>query len=122
MVSHTQTITELGGVPSEATKLSLLLNADSEQDQRPPSPPRDARIASVSVTESRALPQPREINNPPNWPTIRGTPDYVPREREIDFADRPLGANNGEFIFLIFMLSGVQVVTVSLRFIRICSW
>lgn len=71
-------------------------------------------ISSVPLSESRALPlHPPTGPNPEGWPTIRGTPHYVPYDENIDFAERPLGANRVEYTFLVFMLSGVLMTGVS---------
>jgi hypothetical protein len=71
------------------------------------------------------------MDNPSWWPVARGVPLFRPMERGIDFAERPLGQNTGEFVFLLFMLSGVQLVGVRLAvtrwlihrsLIELCSW
>lgn len=74
----------------------------------------DAAIASVPLSESRGLPLHQNTNsNPPQWPTVRGTPRYAPRDNDYTFADRPLGQNGGEATFLVFMFSGVYGIHVS---------
>jgi len=54
-------------------------------------------------------------SNPPSWPTDhRAVPPYRPIDRNLDFEQRPAGANLIESIFIATMLNGVRLNAVSL--------
>jgi len=49
-------------------------------------------------------------SNPPSWPTDhRAVPPYRPIDRNLDFEQRPAGANLIESIFIATMLNGVRL-------------
>lgn len=51
--------------------------------------------------------------NPTSWPTnYRRVPHYRPINRFLDPAQRPNGANTGEYIFVNVMLNGVRIQSV----------
>jgi hypothetical protein len=108
-----------GGIPPGVQHALHLVGAD---DQSKPSSnvDRDARISTVPISESPAVPLPVERSeNPAWWPNLRrGMPDYREVERNGESTDRPLGKNTGEFVFLVFMLSGVGLVSVSRLIVR----
>jgi len=113
-----------GGIPPTVQHALHLIGAD---DQSKPSShvDRDARISTVPLEESPAVPLPgQRAENPAWWPNLRrGMPDYREVERDTRAEDRPLGQNTGEFVFLCFMLSGVGIVSVSrARFWYLRSW
>lgn len=115
MSGHQQTLLTVseGGIPPPAERILNLVGA---ADQAHPSitTSRDARISSVPITESLAVPpaRPAHIQNPEDWPALRGVPDYRPVDRNLDYSIRPMGANNIEWTFLQFMFSGVRIVGV----------
>ncbi|KAG7530445.1 hypothetical protein FFLO_05044 [Filobasidium floriforme] len=101
-----------GGIPPTVQHALHLIGAD---DQSRPSShiDRDARISTVPLEESPAVPLPgQRTENPVWWPNLRrGMPDYREVQRNIRAEDRPLGQNTGEFVFLCFMFSGVGIVS-----------
>jgi hypothetical protein len=80
-----------GGIPP-ALGYAIQLVAGDEATQSQPSTAigRDARIATVPLEESVAVPEPRPLfQNPAHWPSdVRGVPHYRPQE-EVDFTTRP---------------------------------
>jgi hypothetical protein len=70
---------------------------------------------SNSATQGQEQEQsPSQVQNPPNWPTdYYRVPDYRPVNRNLDFAERPQGANGFEFAFLTMMFTGVCLNAVS---------
>lgn len=104
-----------GGIPPPVDHM-LSLVGSSDQSSPHTTTSHDARISSVPLAQSLAIPpaRPAHIQNPVDWPTeVRGVPDYRPVDRELDYSVRPMGANNIEWTFLQFMFSGVRVVGVS---------
>ncbi|WWC64312.1 uncharacterized protein I303_106922 [Kwoniella dejecticola CBS 10117] len=105
----TQIVTE-GAIPTAASDLRLNL-VGGQADDRTTGTRRIGTISSVPLRESRGLPLSEpENHDPPHWPRMRGMPSYIPYEANIDFSERPLGKNNVEFGFVVFMLSGVLMV------------
>ena len=110
-----------GGIPPGVQNALHLIGAD-EQSRPSNSVDRDATISSIPLEESPALPLPRDEVNPSRWPNLRrGMPNFRAVNRRIRAAERPLGQNTGEFIFLTFMLSGVGIISVSLTIIRVAT-
>lgn len=79
-----------GGIPPPV-QYAIQIVAGDEATQSQPSTAiaRDARIATVPLEESVAIPDARPVQNPPYWPSdVRGVPNYRPQE-EVDFSTRP---------------------------------
>jgi hypothetical protein len=113
-MSHQQTtltVTE-GGIPPQATQVLNLVGA-AEQAQPSTSTSQDARIATVPVGQSLGIPYEVDFAQPANWPEARGIPRYRPLNTNVDMSDKPMGQNNVEYTFLIFMFTGVATVGVS---------
>ncbi|WOO78224.1 uncharacterized protein LOC62_02G001775 [Vanrija pseudolonga] len=72
------------------------------------------RIGTVPVEESDALPERPTSDNPrpPNWPQIRGSPDFVPNS-DVPLSELPLGDDNATSAFIFVMFTGIQVVGTS---------
>ncbi|RSH78868.1 uncharacterized protein EHS24_001789 [Apiotrichum porosum] len=49
----------------------------------------------------------RQYENPNNWPTTPGNPDYRPLDRHVDMTTRPNGSNPVEWVIVNVMLNGV---------------
>lgn len=80
-----------GGIPPPVQyAIQVVAGDEATQSQASTSVARDARIATVPIEESLALPDPRpQVQNPDYWPSdVRGVPDYRPQE-EVDFSNRP---------------------------------
>ena len=108
-----------GGIPPGVQHALHLIGAD-EQAKSFHSVDRDATINSIPLEQSPALPLPRNDVNPSWWPNLRrGMPNFRSVDRQIRAAERPLGQNTGEFIFLTFMLSGVGIVSVSFAIVEV---
>jgi hypothetical protein len=112
-----------GGIPPAVPAILDLVGA-SEQSHPSSSIARDAKISTVPLSESPAVPLPlpprmqAEIEASSrtlaDWPTqMRGVPAFRPLDREVDYADKPMGQNNIEFVFLTFMFTGVRITGVS---------
>jgi hypothetical protein len=105
-----------GGIPPAVPAVLDLVGA-SEQSHPSTSVARDARISSVPLDQSPAIPLPLphdESESPVDWPVeMRGVPDYRPLDRHVDYASRPMGQNNIEYTFLLFMFTGVRITGVS---------
>lgn len=105
-----------GGIPPAVPAVLDLVGA-SEQSHPSTSVARDARISSVPLDQSPAIPLPLphdESESPVDWPVeMRGVPDYRPLDRNVDYASRPMGQNNIEYTFLLFMFTGVRITGVS---------
>lgn len=112
-----------GGIPAQVETILDLVGA-ADQAHNSTTTQRDARISSVPISESLAIPLTSDIPTaepPADWPEdVRGMPAYRPVNRELDYSVRPMGANNIEWTFLQFMFSGVRVVGVSGR-VRVCG-
>lgn len=106
-----------GGIPPAVPAVLDLVGA-SEQSHPSTSVARDARISSVPLDQSPAIPLPLphdESESPVDWPVeMRGVPDYRPLDRNVDYASRPMGQNNIEYTFLLFMFTGVRITGVSM--------
>ncbi|GHJ83652.1 hypothetical protein NliqN6_0054 [Naganishia liquefaciens] len=118
MSGHQQTLLTVseGGIPPPAEHILNLVGA-ADQAEPSTATARDARISSVPISESLAIPpaRPSHIQNPEDWPDVRGVPEYRPVDRHLDYSIRPMGANNIEWTFLQFMFSGVRVVGLANR-------
>lgn len=103
-----------GGIPTQATTALHVIGADEQAVPSDYASP-DATISSIPLSESRAIVRnPPPIDDPEDWPReVRGMPHYRPLNRNLNFQERPMGQNGGEFTFLVFMVSGVSVVAVS---------
>jgi hypothetical protein len=105
-----------GGIPAQVETILDLVGA-ADQTHNSTTTQRDARISSVPLSESLAIPLEDEIprgETPADWPAdVRGMPAYRPVNRALDYSVRPMGANNIEWTFLQFMFTGVRVVGVS---------
>lgn len=80
-----------GGIPSQVGYAIHLVAGDEATQSRPSQAiARDARIATVPVEESVAIPDARPpVQNPSYWPSdVRGVPNFRPQE-EVDFTTRP---------------------------------
>lgn len=118
MSGHQQTLLTVseGGIPPPVDHVLSLVGA-ADQSEPSTTVARDARISSVPITESLAIPpaRPAHIQDPEDWPSeVRGVPEYRPVDRNLDYSIRPMGANGIEWTFLQFMFSGVRVVGVSI--------
>lgn len=112
---RTLTIGE-GGIPEPVPSLLNLVGA-ADQSEASTSVARDARISSVPVEESHGIPPQRNDPQPEEWPNhLRGMPAYRPLDRHLDYSERPMGQNNIEYTFLLFMFTGVRAVGVSYLF------
>ncbi|KAJ9102965.1 hypothetical protein QFC19_004522 [Naganishia cerealis] len=117
MSAHQQTLLTVseGGIPAQAETVLDLVGA-TEQSHNSTAIARDARISTIPVEESLAIPELVDATNPEDWPEdVRGMPDYRPINRNLDYSIRPMGANNIEWTFLQFMFSGVRVVGLANR-------
>ena len=118
-MSHQRSYTTVaeGGIPPAVPAVLDLVGA-SEQSHPSTSVARDARISSVPLDQSPAIPLPLphdESESPVDWPVeMRGVPDYRPLDRNVDYASRPMGQNNIEYTFLLFMFTGVRITGVSM--------
>ncbi|KAI5450873.1 hypothetical protein NCC49_002614 [Naganishia albida] len=117
-MSHQQTLLTVseGGIPAQAETI-LDLVGGTDQAHNSTSHRRDARIASVPLSESLAIPWEDEVprgaagESPADWPDeVRGMPAFRPVNTALDYSVRPMGANNIEWTFLQFMFTGVRVV------------
>lgn len=83
-------VTEGGIPPQVGYAIQLVAGDEATQSQPSQAIARDARIATVPVEESVAIPEPRPpVENPSYWPSdVRGVPHYRPQE-EVDFSTRP---------------------------------
>ena len=88
--SVTLSVSEGGIPPPVGYAIHLLAGEGATQSQPSQAIARDARIATVPVGESVAIPEPRPpVDNPSYWPSdVRGVPHYRPQE-EVDFTTRP---------------------------------
>ncbi|KAJ9094997.1 hypothetical protein QFC21_005790 [Naganishia friedmannii] len=114
---HQQTLLTVseGGIPAQVETVLDLVGA-TEQSNNSTAVARDARIATVPIEESLAIPEPVDATNPADWPEdVRGMPAYRPIDRNLDYSIRPMGANNIEWTFLQFMFSGVRVTGLANR-------
>jgi hypothetical protein len=114
-MSHQRSYTTVaeGGIPPVGDAI-LDLVGGSDQSHPSQTTARDARISSVSIESSPAIPEARNDESPANWPTeMRGVPDYRPLDRHVDYESRPMGQNNIEYTFLLFMFTGVRITGVS---------
>ncbi|KAG4422624.1 hypothetical protein IFR04_004245 [Cadophora malorum] len=60
-------------------------------------------VASQNSRRSNA------VANPPSWPrNYHRVPPHRPVNRDLDWSERPLGANPGEKLFLNVMFTGVS--------------
>ncbi len=65
-------------------------------------------VASQNSRRSNA------VANPPSWPrNYHRVPPHRPVNRDLDWSERPLGANPGEKLFLNVMFTGVSSNAVS---------
>lgn len=107
-----------GGIPAQVETILDLVGA-TDQVHNSITTQRDARISTVPLSESLAIPLASDIpagETPAEWPEdVRGMPAYRPVNRELDYSVRPMGANNIEWTFLQFMFTGVRVVGVSVK-------
>ena len=114
-MSHQRSYTTVaeGGIPPVGDAILDLVGA-SDQSHPSQTIARDARISSVPIESSPAIPEARNDESPANWPTeMRGVPDYRPLDRHVDYESRPMGQNNIEYTFLLFMFTGVRITGVS---------
>lgn len=104
-----------GGIPAQVETILDLVGA-ADQSQSSTTTTRDARISTVPLEESLAIPLTDDtpvVENPAEWPEdVRGMPHYRPVNRHLDYSVRPMGANGVEWTFLQFMFTGVRVVGV----------
>ena len=102
-----------GGIPPAGDAVLELVGA-AEQSHPSTAIARDARISSVPLENSPAVPPVRNDESPTDWPSeMRGMPDYRPLDRHVDYESRPMGQNNIEYTFLLFMFTGVRITGVS---------
>ena len=114
-MSHQRSYTTVaeGGIPPVGDAILDLVGA-SDQSHPSQTTARDARISTVPIESSPAIPEARNDESPANWPTeMRGVPDFRPLDRHVDYESRPMGQNNIEYTFLIFMFTGVRITGVS---------
>ena len=108
----TLTVSE-GGIPPTATHALDLIGA-AEQAVTSPNPQQsNDSISTVPVEQSLGIPFVVDSTNPHDWPENTGVPQFRPLDMSVDSSDKPLGQNNVEYTFLIFMFTGVMTVGVS---------
>lgn len=86
-----------------------LTGTENEAEPGHPTPTR------VQVTARR----PHTVS-PPGWPqNYRRVPPFRPVNRNLDPAERPNGANVGEYVFVNVMLNGVRINSVCPSILRV---